>query len=410
MKILKVFIIALGAFSFMLVLACGPAAETPATPSAGVVAAQDAEPTPEGTTGPPLIEPTDTPSPTAVPPSSPVPEPTEPTPVPTSTAVPMTPEPVPEAPQHPGGLEGCKTLNQFIVPPEEFKYLFWCQETANRHVYDECYGTGSTWEEKQCAYRELEDFKDYGLRWGLTVCAGISDDEDRDACNLERAEAFWTHLRDLIAIWNEITAAVDVHPKVKAAYVETVACIEGKGKEPPGSISLPWQQIDLTKKSARAHQRRNASEDERRAETKRYSVINQCALDTEFYAAQDLAWQEEIWRIHREDPDRVRSLAEAGVIDILEEPGPAPFLTIMEIDRQVSDDEIQTCTDRADGYHHRRSRGARGSPRPHPRTDDRRGPGNGVRGGPAQRTVPDRLRCERRAPVRCGESLSRRIP
>ena len=48
----------------------------------------------------------------------------------------------------------------------------------------------------------------------------------------------------------------------------------------------------------------------------------------DLYAAQDTAWQEEIWRIfHGDDPDRIGPLKEEGIIDILEEDGPAPFLT-----------------------------------------------------------------------------------
>ena len=68
-----------------------------------------------------------------------------------------------------------------------------------------------------------------------------------------------------------------------------------------------------------------------RAVEARLRAINQCALDVGLYAAQDTKWLAEIQRLFVADPEKVRPLKDEGIIDILQQPGPAPFLTLRQL-------------------------------------------------------------------------------
>ena len=322
-------------------LACGPAAEPTAEGTGPVTQAEGTpEPTAAPTQGPPAIHPTDTPKPPPLEPPTPKPtKPPRPTPTrepgdvapptytPEPTPVPITPDPPPAYPEHPDGLEGCKSLNRFSSTREEILYMYWCYDTATVHVRDTCRGTGTTWEEQQCAYREIEDFKDYGFREVIGPCVAISERGARQECFAGTAEAAHAHNRNLILVWNDIVAAVDADPEVKVRYRAMVECVRGAEHKPPDpSYPLSWQQIDESKIELKQYR----GPDEKEAANRRLRAVNQCALDTGLYQAQDDAWRAEIWRIFQENPDRIAPLKFEGVIDLLDEPGPAPFLTIKQ--------------------------------------------------------------------------------
>ena len=54
---------------------------------------------------------------------------------------------------------------------------------------------------------------------------------------------------------------------------------------------------------------------------------DQCAKQVGLYEAQDAAWLAEVTKLAREDPAKAQPLLEWGILEILEQPGVAPFLT-----------------------------------------------------------------------------------
>ena len=243
-------------------LACGPATEPTAGGTGPVTQAESTpQPTEEHTQAPPAVHPTDTPKPP--PPEPPTPKPTKPprptptrepgdvappTYTPEPTPVPSTPDPPPTYPEHPDGLEGCKTLSEFTATREEVRYVFWCSDAIQDYIREQCRGTGTTWEEKQCAYRELEQVKNYSFRYITGPCAAISDDSDRRGCFNEAIETARAHYDNLTLVWNDIVAAVDADPEVKVRYRAMVECVRDAEHKPPDpSYPLSWQQIDPAK-------------------------------------------------------------------------------------------------------------------------------------------------------------------
>ena len=336
MKRLETFVMVLGAFALLLVLACGPAATSPVEGGQTAQAAQESEPTevpPTPTPGPtptPPYEPPPPPMPT-IPPPPPTPEPEDqppPTEEPQPTPTPFPTVTPPSYPAHPDGLEGCKSLNRYSGSVSDFDYHFWCTQASQDDIREHCLGTGNTFEEKQCAYQRLADFKSYTIRELYTPCVAITNRVDRRACNEESATAYRIHSEALVEVWNHIVDAVEEHPDVKNAYRAMADCVADAGyKGPDVRRPLPWQQIDDSKIDTSSYRDPGATGPPTDAEKSHLRVANRCALDEDLYAAQDIAWQEEIWRIfHGDEPDRIAPLKEAGIIDILEEDGPAPFL------------------------------------------------------------------------------------
>ena len=302
-----------------------------------------------GDAGKPTPEPELTPQPDTPPAPRPTPEPTpEPTPKPTPTPHPddlPPPTEDPEAPYptpdggypllpeyapHPRGLDGCRALNVFSTGSQEFlDHNFWCSEELLNDVMQNCLGTGTTREERACADDRLADVKSYALRRVYHRCGGVSDRDDHQECMREVGEAYKVHWQSFFVIWNEVLLAVESDSEVKERFRAMAECVEDQGYDPPdGQRPFGWQEMDPKRVEGLKPHRGATTEEKIAAEKERVKTINQCATDTGLYAAQDTKWQAEIRRIAREDPDRVVPLKQEGVIEVLEEDGPAPFLTI----------------------------------------------------------------------------------
>ena len=318
------FLVTLTILTLVLAMACGPTAETP-----------------EPTQGPPDVKPTFTPKPP--PPEPPTPKPIEPTkPIPTPTAqpgdipppteVPMslpTPDPstanqIEPDPPHPDGLEGCKTLNLWSDSTEMLRYQPWCWQTLIDTIIATCKGIGETPEEVQCADEQIQGYASYNLRMAFTTCAPITRRDDYKECYDGIIRTINTHDTAFHSLWNEVTAAADGDSRVKTTYHGMSDCVREAGYEPlPSNSLIPWQQLDADKIDTKAYRSQDPAQRELRLR-----AMNQCALETKFYQVQDDVWREVLGRIASENPERLISFKEEGIIEILDEPGPAPFLTI----------------------------------------------------------------------------------
>ena len=331
-----------------VVAACGPAA--PAADNGGEDKAT-VEPTP--TVGPGAADdkadadqkPTAVPPPTPKPPEPTKPaEPTSPSqerdpddpPSPTdepkpTPAVDATPDPASSILNsglpHPRGLDGCRSMNIFTIPHEEFKFIAWCTTAVMEDVADACRGTGEgTEDEKQCAISRVADVPAYTLRELLTPCVGITDEDDYAQCYEQSFIAWGQHAIAFNSVWNEILLATVDDANVKFAFASLASCVRDAGYEPPDADSpLPWQEKDEARAEANRTNKRTIIDD-----TERLRVIDQCALSSRFYEAQEEKWISEIERLMASDPERVRPLLQEGVDDALNAPGVPAFLTIRQ--------------------------------------------------------------------------------
>ena len=323
----------------MLLVACGPAApagqnggesdqtQIPAptpTPANQDDGPSGPPPTPEPTptpNPPPDVDPTETPEPTPTrPPGDPIPQP---------TAEPDRTEPTPAVggtstlrswPAPPNGITGCYTLNSYSNTLLEFDYHAWCSDALLRDVSTNCAGVGDTAAELRCARHRLEDVQSYYLREMSTPCTAISDDSDRQQCLHTTAVTATEHLHATWAVWATIQNAVDSDAEVKATQARMADCVVKKGFARPGpGDSIAWQ----VNKPPQSIEKRGAEQS--RAELE---AIDQCAKDAGLYEAQETVWLSEIYRLQREDPERVHPLVENGLLTALEADGIAPFLAI----------------------------------------------------------------------------------
>ena len=106
-------------------------------------------------------------------------------------------------------------------------------------------------------------------------------------------------------------------------------CVEGLGygfEAPDPSVPLPWQKMDPNVETAKLPLPWVDLE-ARDAEIQRRSAINHCAVAVGLYEVQDAKWRSEIKRLS--DAER-KPLEDEGIIDIFEEPVPAPLLGGLE--------------------------------------------------------------------------------
>lgn len=323
----------------VLAIACGPAA-APGRPLAQSAPAAEPDPTPSPDPNAP--EPTVTPKPTSPPPPTKDPEKDKPArPTPTRSPddpLPPTPKPSPERrvptgnplpvdEPHPDGMDGCRAMNIFSMPYSEDRYWTWCMEALSADLRENCRGEGSTQAELACAANRLADVQSYLMRLVFVPCAAVSNEDDYLQCGWDSPGIQEAHFRDLVSVWNDVVAIVEADAEVKARYGRMAECVRDAGHEPP-ERPLVWHQIDPDKIADKAN--RQTTGEERAAEEERLRLINRCALDTGLYEAQDAAWQIAIRDIADAAPHRVKPLEDERIIAVLEQPGPAPFLTIRQ--------------------------------------------------------------------------------
>ena len=192
-------------------------------------------------------------------------------------------------------------------------------------VTDHCAGEETPSEQQICAENWLADVRDYSLRALIAPCLGASD---QFACWEDWTEDLSVHFGNYRAGWNAILLAVTDDADVKVRFNGMNDCISDAGYEPlDANVPPPWQQIDPDKVSVKPN--RTASEREALAAHKeRMRAVDQCAVEAWFYEAQDAQWLAEIQRLFVDAPEQALALKDEGIIDILEEPGAAPFLTV----------------------------------------------------------------------------------
>lgn len=276
--------------------------------------------------------PTETPKPTPKPSETPVPEPTRdpddpiPTPAPETDPTPVeSGEPFNPSPPHPDGLEGCRSLNLWSDPYDHIIYHSWCADRLMVGVHSQCSGIGTGEEQQACAVEWLADVQSYLMREFSAPCIGA---EDRAQCADDMAVAMSGHFRDFNAAWNSILIAVTDDGDVKARFARMNTCVEDLGYEAlDPNIPPPWQQINPDNVEVKPN--RTASEQEAlAAHIARLRAVHQCSLASGLYEMQDTKWQSEIQDLLTDAPEQAEAMKNEGIIEILEEPGAAPFLTL----------------------------------------------------------------------------------
>ena len=321
-----------GALALLLMLAalaCGPAAQddlqTPASiqQPAPLSDTNAAEETPT-----PAPKPTETPTPL---PTKPTPLPTLP-PKPTETPFPTplptldwrTPAPtiIPDTP-HPEGLSGCLDSNIFWDTIADEAYLAWCANRLESHIIATCRGLGGPAAELSCAAGELAAARDYATREGFIQCLAITDAAAMLDCSLAAIERIERQTFALGEIWPQIQAVVERDSAVISTQREVIDCLAARGYEHiDAELLFPWQDFGPP-----------AAATELTAEQQSLSeaiaeATDLCAKQTGFYAAQHAAWLGEVERLAEADPEAARPLLNEGLLAMLRQGEPAPFLTL----------------------------------------------------------------------------------
>ena len=187
-------------------------------------------------------------------------------------------------------------------------------------------GEGSA-DELSCAKARLADVRSYFLRNVIVPCGAISDQAARESCKADSYRATEEHVRNFRTVWNEILDATIDDARVKRAFLGMSECVQREGHTPPPSgITFPWQEFEPEREG------RSKEHDAALARGERVDVINRCSHESGYYQAQEDRWVAEMTRMFNDDPERVRPLLEEGLDDILNLPGPAPFLVYEELE------------------------------------------------------------------------------
>ena len=334
-----------------MTLACGPVAqpgETGPNNSTASVPLPQEDPKPSEQSGDdPDDKPNPTPKPT-IPVREPKPDdgsgptptlepeyPPPPTVGPTETPPPMRgePEPLPQAIPHPDGLAGCRQMSPFVLTdPANFSgNLDWCVEELATATVAECQGagSGSSEDERACANDFLADVTGYYLREVNTPCHAVSDKTDQLKCFGDTTRGFNHHTTSFFQVYNEILDAVHDNAAVKEVSKALHECVAEAGHDAPDAAKpLDCQEIDHRRRPSKAD-RMPLTEAEEQANRQRYRDMNKCAQDSGVYEVQEAAWLSEIARIQGESPERLIPFKAEGFVAMLEEDGPASFLTII---------------------------------------------------------------------------------
>ena len=247
------------------------------------------------------------------------PDPT-PTPRPTSTPYPI----------HPRGLDGCRNLSSFSSGSQELAdYHRWCFQAVEGAVRSQCEGTDSSEEERACAEEYLAGWKDHQIRL-FHSCSAISDHDVRRDCGYEVLEALIVSRRAIGQAWTQMLAATAVNPVVEKAHKNFIQCMSDRSfKDIPPELLFPWQTFKryFGDPEAAIAWVEGFSPGEQTRMEKLSVPSDQCARKSGLYEAQEAAWLAEVRRLVQEDPEKAQPLLDWGILEDLEQPGIAPFLT-----------------------------------------------------------------------------------
>ncbi len=252
-----------------------------------------------------------------------------PTPFPTFDPNSQSDAPLNSDTPHPEGLAGCQNLSIFTSSPDEFKHYPWCSEEAVKAVRSQCTGIGTTQEERSCADNYLSQWKAYPTR-SMHSCVAISDNDLRSQC-VEREIVTFVEIRQAGApVWSEIQTRVDDSPSVTAAYRKVIQCLSQKSFiDVPPKLLFRWQFSPIYFSDVEAIDAWSKGLTAKEKELMEAIAIpsDQCAKQEGLYAAQEAVWLSELKRLVREDPVKAQPLVVSGLVEALEEPGVASFLT-----------------------------------------------------------------------------------
>ena len=126
--------------------------------------------------------------------------------------------------------------------------------------------------------------------------------------------------------YQRVQQVVSQDAAVVRDYAKVLTCIDEIGNErPTGSWMFPWQ--DFLTAAEYAAKIRNQTDEQWSTFFGLYYVSDHCAEEpTGYYLSQAAAWRAEVKRLQSADPSAVKPLADAGIVEILQRPGPAPGL------------------------------------------------------------------------------------
>ena len=246
-KTALLFLVTAALLTAIVLLACGPAADDgekegdPAASAVPTATPKGDEPTktPEPT---PAEKPTETPKPTRHPDDPPSPTATPvPTYPPTTTPDPGLVDPVIRRVPHPDGVQGCRSMNEFVATPRDYDYSNWCRDTLEADVKANCSGQDGTAAQLRCAKERLASTQMPFLKFMLP-CTAITDPDHAAECTNEAFIEWATKQNQVWEVWPQILNRVDSDAEVKVRKQEIAKCMLERGyDEFDVAAALPWQ-------------------------------------------------------------------------------------------------------------------------------------------------------------------------
>ena len=203
----------------------------------------------------------------------------------------------------------------------------WCNEEFSKLVVAVCNGLATSQAQHDCGKRELADVSDYFIRKGPIECDGVSDSAYRQECYNQAFERWERQFYGLWEVWPKVRHAANGAPAVVEALRDVVTCLEALGYEQIDTeLLFQWQRFDDPDTFDQREE--GYTPEQKAARSELAEPADQCARQTGYYAAQDVAWTAEVERLYQEEPELAQPLRNEGILEILRGPETAPFLTL----------------------------------------------------------------------------------
>ena len=240
------------------------------------------------------------------------------------TKGPDPPKPTPW-PAYTGRLERCYTLNIFTITTEEgLTGMSWCHDALIADTDRHCGATHTT--ETQLAFgrERLGGVYDPATR-EMGPCINTQDPDDRAACVDEAFDCVGIALDAHLSVLPEIQSAVDDHADIKQTRATIGDCtVENYYERTSDTYPMPWQVAGKMEQRAKPDRSLTTTDQQRQERIARWKVLDRCAEGAGLYERQDELWLEEVLRLQREYPERIRLLIEQGLKVALDMEGPMP--------------------------------------------------------------------------------------
>ena len=233
---------------------------------------------------------------------------------------------VPESVPPPGGLEGCQAYNQFSSRME-LSHIQWCaDQVLNKLVA--CRDTGDAAQQLACGKNHISDWQEYSIRMWYH-CFALNELAGRNSC-LEDADLAGK-FRTLRQSYGETLTAVANDEAVRSAHTKVIKCLTDQSFEGvEDRLLFHWQKLYQYYSDGDALLRwaDSFTQAEQALIQRLEAPSDACATEQGLYAAQDAAWLAEVKRLKEADPAKAQPFVDWGILQILEEDGVAPFLTL----------------------------------------------------------------------------------